>query len=157
IEPQKPPPGSGKRPAKAPPVWEMTIDQVGDWAGACADAVARLAAPMRQGLEDEKLTRLYEDIERPLIPVLAEMERVGIAVDASAMEAMSVEFGKPMRDLEARIYAAAGHEFNVASTRELCVVLFEELELPVLKRLKTGPSTDQDVLEKLAEQHELPR
>ena len=62
-----------------------------------------------------------------------------------------------MAELETRIHAAAGRRFNIASTRELAQVLFTELELPVLKRLKTGPSTDQDVLEKLAEQHELPR
>jgi DNA polymerase-1 len=96
-------------------------------------------------------------VERPLVPVLAEMEQAGIAVDRSAMEGMSAEFGRAMEDLEARIHAEAGHSFNVASTRELAQVLFTELELPVLKRLKTGPSTDQDVLEKLAEQHALPR
>jgi len=62
-----------------------------------------------------------------------------------------------MRDLESRIHAAAGRTFNVASTRELAQVLFVELGLPVVKRLKTGPSTDQDVLEKLAEEHPLPR
>jgi DNA polymerase-1 len=62
-----------------------------------------------------------------------------------------------LEGLERRIHAAAGRSFNVASTRELAQILFGELELPVLKRLKTGPSTDQDVLEKLAEQHELPR
>jgi DNA polymerase-1 len=85
------------------------------------------------------------------------MERAGILVDRGAMSGMSEEFGKAMEGLERRIHAAAGRSFNVASTRELAQILFGELELPVLKRLKTGPSTDQDVLEKLAEQHELPR
>ncbi len=70
---------------------------------------------------------------------------------------MSGEFGRAMEDLVGRIHRAAGHAFNVASTRELAQVLFAELKLPVLKRLKTGPSTDQDVLEKLAEEHPLPR
>jgi DNA polymerase I len=69
---------------------------------------------------------------------------------------MSAEFAASMKDLEARIFAAAGRSFNIASTRELGQVLFEELKLPVVKRLKTGPSTDQDVLERLAEQHPLP-
>ncbi len=81
------------------------------------------------------------------------MERAGIAVDRGAMAGMSEEFGHAMDELLIRIHAAAGHPFNVASTRELAQVLFEELKLPVLKQLKTGPSTDQDVLEKLAEQH----
>jgi DNA polymerase-1 len=111
---------------------------------------------LERALEEEKLSAVYRDIERPLVPVLASMERAGIAVDRSAMEGMSAEFGKAMDELEGRIHATAGHRFNVASTRDLAQVLFEELRLPVLKRLKTGPSTDQDVLEKLAEQHELP-
>jgi len=85
------------------------------------------------------------------------MERSGIAVDRGAMESLSAEFGAALHDLEGRIHAAAGRSFNVASTRELGQVLFEELGLPVVKRLKTGPSTDVDVLERLAEQHELPR
>jgi DNA polymerase-1 len=84
------------------------------------------------------------------------MERVGILVDTTAMDSMSAEFGSAMRELEKRIHSAAGRAFNIASTRELARVLFEELKLPVLKRLKTGPSTDQDVLERLAEQHPLP-
>jgi DNA polymerase-1 len=73
------------------------------------------------------------------------------------MESMSAEFGKAMQELERQIERAAGRAFNVASTRELGQVLFDELKLPVQKRLKTGPSTDQDVLEKLAEMHPLPR
>ena len=106
---------------------------------------------------DEGLARLHDEIERPLVPVLAGMERAGIAVDPRRWASMSTEFGAAMDDLESRIHAAAGHPFNVASTRELAQVLFDELELPVVKRLKTGPSTDQDVLEKLAEEHPLPR
>jgi DNA polymerase-1 len=85
------------------------------------------------------------------------MEQAGIAVDTAAMGTMSAEFGTAMRDLESRIHAAAGRTFNVASPRELGQVLFVELGLPVVKRLKTGPSTDVDVLEKLAEEHPLPR
>jgi DNA polymerase-1 len=95
-------------------------------------------------------------VELPLVPVLAEMERSGIAVDRGAMEGMSAEFGSAMKELEARIHAAAGHPFNIASTRELARVLFEELQLPVQRKLKTGPSTDQEVLEKLAELNPLP-
>ncbi|HSN14025.1 MAG TPA: DNA polymerase, partial [Anaeromyxobacteraceae bacterium] len=73
-----------------------------------------------------------------------------------AMEGMSLEFGEAMRVLEERIHGAAGHAFNVASTRELARVLFDELALPVQRKLKTGPSTDQEVLEKLADLHPLP-
>jgi DNA polymerase I len=135
----------------------MEVERVAAWAGACAAALPDLAALLRAALEEEGLVALYGEVERPLVPVLAEMERTGIAVDRGAMEGMSAEFGKAMAELEARIHAAAGHPFNIASTRELAQVLFVELGLPVVKRLKTGPSTDVDVLEKLAEQHPLPR
>jgi len=135
---------------------ELAVEEVAPVAGAAASAVLELAPSLRQALEDEGLSSLYRDIERPLVPVLVRMERAGIAVDTSSMDAMSAEFGTALLDLQKRIHAAAGRSFNIASTRELGQVLFEELKLPVLKRLKTGPSTDQDVLERLAEQHSLP-
>jgi DNA polymerase-1 len=148
------PQGDGRR-AAAP--WEMPVEAVAASTGAAAAVLPDLAAALRRALEDEGLWQLYREIERPLVPVLCEMERAGILVDRGAMESMSAEFGKAMQDLEEQIHRAAGRAFNVASTRELGQVLFEELRLPVQKRLKTGPSTDQDVLEKLAEMHPLPR
>jgi DNA polymerase-1 len=134
----------------------LPVDAVGAWAGAAAVALPAVASGVIAALETRGLTRLYREVELPLVPVLAEMERTGIAVDRGAMEGMSAEFGAAMRELEARIHSAAGHSFNVASTRELARVLFEELALPVQRKLKTGPSTDQEVLEKLAELHPLP-
>jgi DNA polymerase-1 len=154
LEPAAPARGGRRAPAAGPA--ELTVEQVAQVAGPCAAILPELASALRQGLADDGLTRLYEEVERPLVPVLARMERRGILVDTSAMEAMSEEFGHAMRELETRIHAAAGRAFHIASTRELAQVLFEELKLPVLKRLKTGPSTDQDVLERLAEQHPLP-
>ncbi len=132
------------------------VERVAAWAGPAAAALPALAASLGAALEAVTLTSLYRDIERPLIPVLLDMERAGIAVDSAAMEAMSVEFGAAMDELERRLTESAGHPFNVASTRELGKVLFEELGLPIIKKLKTGPSTDVEVLEKLAEQHALP-
>jgi DNA polymerase I len=149
-------PAGGARRGRATPPEELPVEQVAAVVGACAAVLPDLAQKLRQAMADDGLAKLYEEVERPLVPILAEMERVGIAVDTSAMADMSAEFGNAMRDLEGRIFAAAGRSFNVASTRELGQVLFEELKLPVGKRLKTGPSTDQDVLEKLAEQHPLP-
>jgi DNA polymerase-1 len=148
--------GSGKRGAVTT-AGELPVEGVAAHAVPCAAALVDLSARLRQALADEGLTRLYEEVEGPLVPVLASMEEAGVAVDRGAMEAMSAEFGKSIRDLEGRIHAEAGHPFNIASTRELAQVLFEELKLPVLKRLKTGPSTDQEVLEKLSEQHVLPK
>ena len=151
-----PGPAPGARRGASVPPWELPVERLAEAAGAGAAVLPDLARALRQAMADDGLARLYDEIERPLVPVLARMERAGILVDTSAMEAMSVEFGRAMRDLEARIHAAAGRVFNVASTRELAQILFEELGLPVVKRLKTGPSTDQDVLERLAEQHPLP-
>ena len=148
-------PTGGRRGPLTPPC-ELTVERMAEVAGPCAAVLPDLAGALRRGLDDEGLARLYDEIERPLVPVLARMERAGIQVDTSAMEALSVEFGHALHDLEVRIHSAAGHAFHIASTRELARVLFEELSLPVLKRLKTGPSTDQDVLERLAEQHPLP-
>jgi DNA polymerase-1 len=133
------------------------VEETAAHAGAAAAVLPALAAALVRALGDEGLARVHDEVERPLVQVLAGMEQAGIAVDAAAMGAMSTEFGAAMRDLEGRIHAAAGHGFNLASTRELAQVLFVELGLPVVKRLKTGPSTDQEVLEKLAEEHPLPR
>jgi DNA polymerase-1 len=155
--PRDPSGGGAARRSERVAVEGLELEAVGAWAGPCAAAVADLAPALERALEQGGLAPLYRDVEAPVVPVLFEMERAGILVDRAAMAGMSEEFGRAMEDLEARIHAAAGRRFNVASTRELAQVLFGELELPVLKRLKTGPSTDQDVLEKLAEQHELPR
>jgi DNA polymerase-1 len=155
--PRDPSGGDAARKSERVAVEGIEVERVAAWVGACAAALVDLAPALARGLEDEGLATLHREVEAPLVPVLFEMERHGILVDRGAMAGMSEEFGKAMEDLERRIHAAAGRSFNVASTRELAQVLFTELELPVLKRLKTGPSTDQDVLEKLAEQHELPR
>ncbi len=155
--PRDPSGGDAARRSERVPVEGLEVERVGAWVGPCAASIVDLAPALDRALEEEGLARLYRDVEAPLVPVLFEMERAGIAVDRSAMSGMSEEFGKAMEDLELRIHAAAGRRFNIASTRELAQVLFTELELPILKRLKTGPSTDQDVLEKLADQHALPR
>jgi DNA polymerase I len=155
--PRDPSGGDAARRSERIAVEGLEVERVAEWAAPCAAALLDLARALERALEEEGVASLYREVERPLVPVLFEMERAGIAVDRGAMQGMSTEFGQALQALEVRIQAAAGHPFNVASTRELAQVLFEELELPVLKRLKTGPSTDQDVLEKLGEQHELPR
>jgi len=155
--PRDPSGGDAARKSERVPVDGLEVERVGAWAAQSAAALLDLAPKLEGALASEGLDALYRDIERPLVPVLLDMERAGILVNRSAMAGMSEEFGRAMEGLLERLHALAGHPFNVASTRELAQVLFEELQLPVLKRLKTGPSTDQDVLEKLAETHELPR
>jgi DNA polymerase-1 len=123
-----------------------------------AEMVLRLEEAFRGEIEDHHLTRLLDEIEIPLIPVLVDMEATGVLVDRALLGEMSRGFNKELAGLEMDIYRAAGGEFNLGSTPQLRTVLFEKLKLPVLKRTKTGPSTDVEVLEQLATMgHEVPR
>jgi DNA polymerase-1 len=110
----------------------------------------------RKDLAERGLTRIYEEIERPLVPVLAEMERAGIRVDPARLEAFAKELERNLDNLTREIYALAGEEFTIASPKQLSHILFEKLKLPILRRTKTGPSTDADVLTELALGHALP-
>jgi DNA polymerase-1 len=122
-----------------------------------SEAVLRLHAAFAAELEDHRLEPLLASIEMPLVPVLVDMESAGILVDRAVLAQLSREFAVELAALERRLYAAAGTEFNLNSTPQLRTVLFEKLQLPVLKRTKTGPSTDVDVLEQLAGMgHEVP-
>ncbi len=123
-----------------------------------AEMVLRLEATFRSDIEEHHLTRLLDEIEIPLIPVLVDMEAAGILVDRVLLGEMSRGFSKELTGLELDIYRAAGGEFNINSTPQLRTVLFERLKLPVQKRTKTGASTDVEVLEQLAAMgHEVPR
>jgi DNA polymerase-1 len=121
-----------------------------------AHAALGLAQALWPELEAAGLTRVARDMELPLIPVLARMEREGIQLDREALAQISRHVDTECQALLEKAQAQAGHAFNVNSNAQLAQVLFEELKLPVQKKLKTGPSTDAEVLEKLAEQHPLP-
>jgi DNA polymerase-1 len=110
-------------------------------------------------LDELGLLRLYRDIELPVMPVLAAMECAGVKVDAGIMRALSAEMEGQIGALTSRIYEATGTEFNINSPKQLGEILFERLNLPTLKKTKKtkGYSTDQAVLEELAETYELPR
>ena len=116
----------------------------------------RLFEEQRPRLERWGLWKLFTELEGPLIPVLAGMERTGICVDGDLLRELSGEFAGKLDALEQEIYRVAGHEFNINSTRQLGTVLFEELRLPRGRKTKTGYSTDVKVLEKLRHQHQLP-
>ena len=105
---------------------------------------------------DNDLDRLFHDLEMPLIDVLAEMEFNGIKVDVDRLAELGRIFGERIDVLEEEIYELAGHEFNIASPKQLANVLFQEQGLPIVKKTKTGASTDVEVLEELARQHPLP-
>ena len=122
---------------------------------ACADAdiTGRLTALLEAELREQGLWQLFAELEVPLIPVLLEMERNGVALDVESLWAMSQSLGERMLGLEAEIHKQVGHSFNINSTRQLGTVLFEELNLPGGRRTKTGYSTDASVLEGLKGLH----
>src|SRR2546422_3455593 len=107
-------------------------------------------------LRARELWPVYETIERPLIPLLALMERHGIRVDPARLEAFAKELERDLDNLTREIYRLAGEEFTIASPKQLAQILFEKLKLPPLRRTKTGYSTDADVLTELGLRHELP-
>jgi DNA polymerase I-like protein with 3'-5' exonuclease and polymerase domains/5'-3' exonuclease len=109
-----------------------------------------------RALDEVGLKSLYEDVERPLVAVLAEMERHGIRVDQARLGEFSRELEVQIERITREIYTLAGEEFNIGSPKQLAHILFEKLKLPPVKRTKTGYSTDADVLEQLAIGHELP-
>ena len=100
---------------------------------------------------------LYRELELPLIPVLANMESNGIAVDRSVLDELSVELAAGISDAESRCFEAAGEEFNIGSVKQLREILFEKLGLPVIKKTKTGASTNEQVLLELTVHHPLPQ
>ncbi len=111
---------------------------------------------LKSALASDQLENLYESLERPLIHVLATLEHTGIAVDVPELVAQSQKAAIRIEQLTTEVFAAAGMEFNIDSPKQLSNVLFQQLKLPVLKKTRTGSSTDQEVLEQLALIHPLP-
>ncbi len=135
---------------------QIPLAAIGPYAAEDADVPYRLWTPLTEKLEQEDLLPLYRDLEIPLIHVLAEMEFTGVFVDVGRLGELSRQFGDRLAALEQEIYQIAGEPFNIGSPTQLRVILFEKLKLPVVKRTKTGPSTDVEVLNQLAKQHPLP-
>ncbi len=121
--------------------------------GRRAAAVLRLAGVLHEALEARELTDLYERFERPLIPVLAKMEEAGILIDRRFLDDLRDELTTECDRLMRQLWAHAGEEFNVNSTLQLRTILFDKLGLTPVKKTKTGPSTDADSLQKMAEDH----
>jgi DNA polymerase-1 len=145
--------GSGKR--------EVSFDQVDvemakNYSCEDSDVTFLVTHILLPKLIDEGLKDLFDEIEIPLIEVLAHMEMYGVKIDRSLLDEMSKEFESQLVSKSDRIYFLAGEEFNINSSQQLSRILFEKLKLPKIKRTKTGASTDIEVLTKLAEQHDLP-
>ncbi|MEX2091110.1 MAG: DNA polymerase I [Pirellulales bacterium] len=135
---------------------EVPIAQVGPYAAEDADVPLRLKPLLEVRLDEMGLEKLNETVEVPLIAVLADMEFEGIRVEPARLAELSDRYGARLKELEIEIEELAGHPLNIASPKQLAQVLFQELKLPVIKKTKTGPSTDADVLEELADRHPLP-
>ncbi|MGC0779041.1 MAG: DNA polymerase I, partial [Candidatus Acidiferrum sp.] len=131
---------------------------LGGGAGERADYLQRVAPVLREQIAAQQLTEVYEKIDLPLAPVLAEMERVGVRVDPKALETMSKAMEKEVRRLEKEIWELAGLEFNVNSPTQLAEILFDKLNLQPPARRGKGKvrSTAADILEEMAGQHALP-
>ena len=147
--------GRGK---KEVPFAELPVSRAAGYCGADSAAVLALHGFFAPRLRETALEPLLAEIELPLVAVLVDMEWAGIGIDRAVFERLSRELGADLGRLELEIARAAGTELNLNSPKQLAVVLFEKHQLPVLKKTKTGPSTDADVLEQLAEMgHELPK
>ena len=137
---------------------EVDVEVARDYACEDADCALRLYETFREQLAEQEMEELFHDLEMPLVPVLARMERAGIRIDEEFFEGMSRKVNGELELIQEEIFKIAGEEFNLNSTPQLREVLFEKMGLPVVKRTKTGPSTDASVLEELAsEGHEIPR
>ncbi|TDQ78773.1 DNA polymerase I [Dongia mobilis] len=139
---------------------QVPLDKALAYAGEDADVTWRLHNLLKPRLIAERLTTVYETIERPLVPVIAGMELAGVKIDAAELGRMSQDFASRMADMEGEIHDLAGAEFNVGSPKQLGEILFDRLKLPGGKKGKTGAySTGADVLEELAETsgHPLPQ
>jgi DNA polymerase-1 len=135
----------------------VPVDEATRYAAEDADVTLRLWQLFKPQLHASKVTRVYEGLERPLVPVLARMEMHGIKVDRDTLSRMSNAFAQKMAGLEAEIHELAGQSFNVGSPKQLGEILFDKMGLPGGKKGKTGAyATGADILEDLATEHDLP-
>ncbi|MFL0798628.1 MAG: DNA polymerase I [Cellvibrionaceae bacterium] len=138
---------------------QIDLEQAGPYAAEDADITLRLHNTLEPQLrQDEALSKVFDTIEMPLLTVLSTIERNGALVDANALGLQSQQITQRLGELEKQAFDIAGEEFNLASTKQLGAILFEKLELPVIKKTPKGaPSTAEEVLQELALDYELPR
>ena len=147
------------RGAKAVSLADLPAEAAVDYAAERADLAGQLAPFFRSVLEQEELIGVYETLEKPLIPVLVDVERAGVRIDVPALMAQSQRIEQELGRRTSEIFERAGGEFNINSPKQLSEILFEKLQLPILKRTgaSRAPSTAVEVLDELALAHDLPR
>ncbi len=147
--------GSGR---SATPIEETAAEEAMWWAAPRAAVTLRLSDVQTEELERVGMWELCQEVEMPLVPVLARMERVGIAIDLEFFDALGRRLQRELELVSEEIRKIAGEEVNLRSVPQMRQLLFETLELPMVKKTKTGPSTDESVLEELAAMgHQIPR
>ncbi|TAJ19054.1 MAG: DNA polymerase I, partial [Dehalococcoidia bacterium] len=139
--------------AKAIPFSAASVEAVGAYATANVDALQRSIGVLRKELERDHLDVVFRDIDLPHVPVLARMERFGIALDTDVLREMDRDLSGRIAAAERAVYDAVGHEVKIGSPLELSALLFEELSLPKTRKTKTGYTTDADALEPLRALH----
>lgn len=138
---------------------QIDLEQASPYAAEDADVTLRLHNRLISHIEsDEKLSSVYTDVEMPLVPVLSRIERTGVFIDDMLLSAQSQEIAARLDELEKDAYEIAGQEFNLSSPKQLQAILFEKMELPVIKKTPSGaPSTNEEVLQELALDYPLPK
>ncbi len=135
----------------------VPLAQIKEYACEDADAVWQLVPVLREKLQENKLEKLYREVELPLADVLARCEMNGVKLDVKWLQELSIRASREIEALEKKICAHVGCEFNIGSPKQLAEMLFEKLKLPTVRKTKTGYSTDAAVLEELAGEHEIAR
>ncbi|HXV28484.1 MAG TPA: DNA polymerase I [bacterium] len=136
---------------------EVPVEDVSRYACEDADCVFRLVPILKERLEALEIFKLFCDLEMPLARILAKMEMNGVHLDLKFLAKLSEKAGEDLKALTHEIYREAGEEFNINSTKQLSEILFVKMKLPIIRRTKTGYSTDESVLQKLALTYELPK
>ena len=139
------------------PLAAVPAEELMPWACRRATAVAELWPVLVEKMDEIGLRGVHDELDLPLSHLLASMEIAGIAVDAEDLRQLGEELSDRLEELESTIHELAGREFNIRSTQQLASVLFEDLGLPVIKRTKSGYSTNAEVLERLSGEHEIAR
>ncbi len=141
--------------AKAKKFSDLDLEELSTYFGEIINIVYNVYPIMEKTFKDMDMEYLFYDVEMPLVEVLGSMEYCGMAVDKAQLNELGEKFKNIITNLEKEIFELAGEEFNINSPKQLGVILFEKLELPVIKKTKTGYSTNADVLEKLRDKHEI--
>jgi DNA polymerase-1 len=144
--------GSG---AKQIPVSHLAVQTAADYACACADAIGRLTDTLAAEMEKQGLSRLFKEVEMPLVPILVRMQRNGVLLDTGLLADMSERLGDRLTALESEICNLAGCKFNINSPKQLGEVLFEKLKLPTEKKKKGSWSTEASILESLRKDYKI--